>query len=33
MLGDQDSEPALVEGDDALESWNRLLEEMLRRWI
>jgi hypothetical protein len=32
-LADQDSEPVLVDGDDALECWNRLLEELLRRWI
>jgi hypothetical protein len=32
-LGDQNTEPALVEGDDSLESWNRTLEYMLQRWI
>jgi hypothetical protein len=32
-LGDQFSETAPVEGDDALESWSRTLEQMLQRWI
>lgn len=32
-LGDKFTELAPVEGDDALESWQRTLEEMLQRWI
>ena len=32
-LGDEDTEPAPVEGEDASDSWNRTLELLLQRWI
>jgi hypothetical protein len=32
-LGDEDSEPAILEGDDPLESWTAVLREILQRWI
>jgi vWA domain found in the FtsH ternary systems/N-terminal helical region fused to the FtsH ternary system vWA domain len=32
-LGDSCTAPAMVEGDDALDSWNRTLELLLQRWI
>jgi hypothetical protein len=32
-LGDTDNEPAIHEGDDPLESWTAVLQEILQRWI
>jgi hypothetical protein len=32
-LGDADSEPAVPESDDPLESWTAVLQEILQRWI
>ncbi len=32
-LGDADQAPALIEGDDAADSWGKALEQVLARWI
>jgi hypothetical protein len=32
-LGDEHTEPAHVEGEDAADSWNHTLEQLLQRWI
>lgn len=32
-LADADSEPIIPEGDDALESWSAVVQEILQRWI
>jgi hypothetical protein len=32
-LADADSEPVVPEGDDAVESWSAVLQEILQRWI
>ena len=32
-LGDGDNEPIIPEGDDALETWSAVLQEILQRWI
>jgi hypothetical protein len=32
-LADADGEPAVLEGDDPLESWTAVLQEILQRWI
>ena len=32
-LGDADNEPVVPEGEDALESWSVVLQEILQCWI